>query len=122
MTGSMLFNPDLKSEKVISEVRETIGRVTRRDYWLREHLPESEIPWFDQLKEPVNISPDHEGCQTLYRACQQVMKEDPKVTCGRFVADANYWHQERRDTILFGPGNIEMGCPMVQMNSSQLMK
>lgn len=109
-TGSLLFNPDLKSPEVIAEVKSAVDRVTQGDYWLTQSPPELEIPWNDLLKEPVNVSPDHEGCVTLGNALSLVTGKQPEFKCSPFVCDANFWYPQGQDTIVFGPGDITMGA------------
>lgn len=110
VTGSTLFNPDLSSDEVISEIKAAVDRVTQGDYWLKEHPPTLEIPWYIQLKEPVNVSPNHPGCKALAGAHKRIKGVDPTITCGTCTTDANYWFPQGQDTVIYGPGDITMGC------------
>ncbi len=113
-TGSLLFNPDLTAEEVISEIRDTIDRVTAGDYWLRDHPPvldlpldaESSAPW---VKEPVNLDPDHDVVHTIQSAMQQVTGQTTTVTISPFVCDANFWFPQGQPSLVFGVGDPSWG-------------
>lgn len=113
-TGSLLFNPDLTAETVMAEIRACIDRVTAGDYWLREHPPvldlpldsTSAAPW---IKEPVNLSHDHDGVSAVKRAMSLVTGETPPVTISPFVCDANFWFPLGQECLIFGLGDPSWG-------------
>jgi acetylornithine deacetylase len=113
-TGSLLFNPDLTGEDVMTEIRATIDRVTESDYWLREHRPvldlpldsESAAPW---IKEPVNLSHDHPVIETIQAASKQAIGTMPDVTISPFVCDANFWFPLGQDCLIWGIGDPSWG-------------
>ncbi|MGH2532269.1 MAG: M20 family metallopeptidase [Thermomicrobiales bacterium] len=113
-TGSLLFNPDLTGQEVMTEIRAVIDRVTQSDYWLRDHPPvldlpldsESDAPW---IKEPVNLPPDHPGVQVIQQAVRDVTGETPDVTLSPFVCDANFWFPLGQPCLVFGVGDPSWG-------------
>jgi acetylornithine deacetylase len=107
VTGSLLFNPGLTSNEVIKEVKEAINSVVCTDYWLKDNPPEIEIPWNGLVKEPVEVSVDNEGCQTLACSYKEVIGEKPEITFSPFVADGNFWFPKGQQLVTFGPGEIE---------------
>ena len=107
VTGSLLFNPGLTSNEIVKEVKEAINSVVCTDYWLKSNPPEIEIPWDGLLKEPVDVSVDNEGCQTLARSYKEISGEKPEITFAPYVTDGNYWFQKGQQLVIFGPGEVE---------------
>ena len=113
-TGSLLFNPDLTADEVMTEIRETVDRVTDADYWLREHRPTLDLPldatsaapW---VKEPVNLPYDHPGVLTIVEAMEAVTGEVPVRETSPFVCDANFWFPEGQPCLVFGVGDPSWG-------------
>ncbi|MBW3631938.1 MAG: M20/M25/M40 family metallo-hydrolase [Chloroflexi bacterium] len=113
-TGSLLFYPDLTAGEVMSEIRETINRVTESDYWLRDHPPvldlpldsTSEAPW---VKEPVNMPFDHPGVRTIADVLRSVSSRDVVVETAPFVCDANFWFPLGQPSLIFGLGDPSWG-------------
>jgi acetylornithine deacetylase len=113
-TGSLLFNPDLTGDEVMSEIRACIDRVTQGDYWLREHPPvldlpldsSSDAPW---IKEPVNLAHDHPAVGVISDVMRQLTGETPPVTISPFVCDANFWYPLGQDCLIFGVGDPSWG-------------
>ena len=113
-TGSLLFNPDLTGEEVMTELRACIDRVTAADYWLREHPPildlpldaESAAPW---LKEPVNLSHDHPAVDLIRGVVERITGKTPPVTISPFVCDANFWYPLGQECLIFGVGDPSWG-------------
>jgi acetylornithine deacetylase len=109
-----LFFPDLGAAEVMSEIRETVDRVTRSDYWLRDHPPvldlpldsTSEAPW---IKEPVNLPFDHPGVLTVAEVLQRVSRRDAVVETAPFVCDANFWFPLGQPSLIFGLGDPSWG-------------
>ena len=109
LTGSVLFNPSLGVEQVIEEFRQAIEAVVQNDYWLRDHQPEITIPYILDAKPPINVSPDHPGCQALARAYQQILRTEPSFTCTTATSDGNYLHARGQDIVTCGPGGADAG-------------
>ena len=113
-TGSLLFYPDLTANEVMSEIRETVDRVTQSDYWLRDHPPvldlpldaSSAAPW---VKEPVNMPFDHPGVLTVAEVLRGVSGRDPIIETAPFVCDANFWFPLGQDSLIFGLGDPSWG-------------
>lgn len=109
MTGSVLFNPALQFAEVRAEFERAIESVVQTDYWLREHPPILTIPYVLDAKEPINVSPDHPGCEALIEAYRQVLGEDPPVLCTTFTSDGNYLFARGQTIITCGPGGPDAG-------------
>src|SRR5581483_11605539 len=109
LTGSVLFNPSLHFTEVVAEFRRAIDGVTQSDYWLREHPPLLTVPYILDNKEPVNLPPDHPGCQALLRAFREVVGGEPRVTCTSGTTDGNYVFARGQNIITFGPGPTDAG-------------
>lgn len=113
-TGSLLFNPDLKGDEVMAEIRAALDRVTQADYWLREHPPvldlpldaTSSAPW---IKEPVDLPHDHDGVLAIRAAMAAVAGDDPDVSISPFVCDANFWFPLGQPCLVFGVGDPSWG-------------
>lgn len=113
-TGSLLFHPDLTADEVMTEIRQTIDRVSEADYWLKTHPPlldlpldaESSAPW---VKEPVNLPYDHPGVLTIVEAMQLVTGETPARQTSPFVCDANFWFPQEQPCLVFGVGDPSWG-------------
>lgn len=113
-TGSLLFHPDLTADEVMTEVRQTMDRVTEADYWLKAHPPlldlpldaESSAPW---VKEPVNLPYDHPGVLTIVDAMKQVTGVTPARQTSPFVCDANFWFPQGQPCLVFGVGDPSWG-------------
>jgi acetylornithine deacetylase len=113
-TGSLLFNPDLTGDEVMTEIRATIDRVTESDYWLREHPPildlpldsASAAPW---IKEPVDLPHDHPIVRTIQTVMHDLTGETPQPTISPFVCDANFWFPLGQPCLVFGCGDPNWG-------------
>jgi acetylornithine deacetylase len=113
-TGSLLFNPDLTGDEVMTEIRATLDRVTQSDYWLRDHPPvldlpldsTSAAPW---IKEPVNLPHDHPAIPVIQTSVQNVTGDTPPVTISPFVCDANFWYPLGQPCLVFGLGDPTFG-------------
>ncbi len=108
-TGSLLYNPDLTSNDVISELQAAIDRVTAGDSWLSEHPPEVEIPFMGLLKEPVNMEWDHPGVETIASTTEAVLGFTPETATSPWVCDANFWFPKGQPSLCFGPGDPTWG-------------
>jgi acetylornithine deacetylase len=109
LTGSVLLNPALSVEQVVAEFRQAIEAVVQTDYWLRDHPPTITIPYILDAKAPINVSPDHPGCQALAQAYQRILKTEPTFTCTTFTSDGNYLYARGQDIVTFGPGGADAG-------------
>lgn len=107
VTGSLYFIPGLTSSEVIKEVKEAIHSVVCTDYWLKENLPEIEIPWNGLVKESLDVPVDHEGCQTLAHSYKEVVGKKAEITVSSFVTDGQFWFPKGQQLVVFGPGEIE---------------
>ncbi len=113
-TGSLLFNPDLSADEVMTEIRATVDRVTAADYWLSEHPPildlpldaKSDAPW---VKEPVNLPHDHPAVETIAAAMESITGEPPIRETSPFVCDANFWFPRGQPCLVFGVGDPSFG-------------
>jgi len=106
------FNPDLKSEEVIREIKNVLENTASTDYWLKEDHIKLEIPYLEidkNVVEPINISKKHEGCIGLSKAYREIMKVEPKFGCFPAVCDANLFFDLGIPSIIFGPGDLSMG-------------
>lgn len=109
LTGSVLFNPSLSVAEVMHEFRRAIDSVVQNDYWLREHPPVITAPYILDAKEPINVSPDHPGCQALNRACRSVLNAEPSYACTTATSDGNYVYARGQDIVTIGPGDGDAG-------------
>lgn len=109
VVGSVLFNPSLSSEQVISEFRDAINRVAKSDYWLRSHPPVLEIPYIVPIKEPVNVPLDDPACQILSQAFEEATGCKARFSCSTATSDGNFIFKKGQPVIEFGPGSNEMG-------------
>lgn len=109
LTGSVLFNPALNVAQVVDEFRKAIDGVVQSDYWLRDHPPSLTLPYILDAKEPINVSPDHPGCQALVRAYRQVLSEEPSLGCTTATSDGNYVHAQGQVIVTCGPGSEDAG-------------
>ncbi len=108
VVGSMLYSPSMSQEEAVSEFKHAIARVTGRDWWLRAHPPEIEIPYLLPEKPPVNIPKDHWLCRKFeesLRACGLAKAYDARVS----TTDGNYLADHGIDVVTFGPGAGHMG-------------
>ena len=109
LTGSVLFNPSLSVAEVAAEFRRAIDGVVQSDYWLREHPPQLTLPYILDAKEPINVPPEHPGCQALIKASQQVLGAAPPLACTTATSDGNYVHAQGQIIVTFGPGSEDAG-------------
>lgn len=109
LTGSVLFNPSLSVADVLSEFRQAIDAVAQSDYWLRDHPPTLTVPYILDAKEPIDISPDHPGCQALARAYRHILSKEPTYGCTTATSDGNYVHARGQDIVTLGPGSEDAG-------------
>jgi acetylornithine deacetylase len=109
LTGSVLFNPSLSVAEVLSEFRKAIDGVAQSDYWLRDHRPALTVPYILDAKEPIDVSPNHPGCQALARAYRYILNSQPTHTCTTATSDGNYVHARGQDIVTLGPGSEDAG-------------
>jgi acetylornithine deacetylase/succinyl-diaminopimelate desuccinylase-like protein len=106
------FNPDHKSSAVMQEIRDVLQSVVERDYWLREHPPELEIPYYGADKniyETIDIPIDGRECRTIAEAYQEIVGEPARFRCFPAVCDANAYYDMGIPSIIIGPGDLTMG-------------
>jgi acetylornithine deacetylase len=76
---------------------------------MRQHPPTITAPYILDQKEPVNVSPDHPGTQALASAFQQVVHNEPALTCTTATSDGNYLFANGQTVVTFGPGSPDAG-------------
>ena len=106
--GSMIYTPSMSQQQAVSEFNKAIERVTQRHWWLREHPPILELPYFLSEKPPVNIDKNHWICdllETSFSMNNMDIVYDAMIS----TSDANYLIDHGIDTITFGPGSSDMG-------------
>lgn len=107
--GSVLYNPVLSREQAIGEFKAVIDRVGAGDYWLRQHPPELELPYFLPDKIGVNVDPNHDLCKILFDSYKDICGRETRLTGSVSTSDGNYLFEQGIDTVTFGPGRFEMG-------------
>lgn len=110
VVGSVLYNPALDRNEAIGEFKSIVDCVTNSDYWLRQHPPELELPYFLPDKPPVNTPPNHDLCKALYSSIEFVVGSPPELKSSISTSDGNYIADHGIDVITFGPGDFDMGA------------
>ena len=107
------FNPDLNSNVVMAEIRDTLENVINSDYWFKDHPPALEMPYLEADKniyEPIDIKTDDKACQALGDAFELVMKKPARFECFPAVCDANVFYEAGIPALIMGPGDLSMGA------------
>jgi acetylornithine deacetylase len=107
---AVVYNPALRGEEVIRQIREAVEGVVRRDSWLRSHPPAYEFPVIHAVLEPVNLPLDHPAVQMLATAFRDALRRDPQYRSLPGPCDANIMSEEGQTTVIFGPGSLEMNA------------
>jgi len=106
------FNPNFKSSVVMKEIETVLKSIIDHDYWLKEHPPELEMPYYGADKniyEPIDIAVDRRECQTIFEAYEEAVGEKPVFRCFPAVCDANAFNDMGIPSIIIGPGDLTMG-------------
>lgn len=109
-TYAVVFDPDLKSDDVIDEIRKCVAAAAQKDEWLRRTPPEIKVPVIDPVWEPMQLGRGHPGVQDVARAVEAVLDEPPIFGCFPGPCDANVISNSGLDTLIFGPGDLSFGC------------
>jgi len=107
---AVVYNPALRSDEVLRQIRVAIDGVVASDTWLREHPPIVEAPVIHQVLEPVNLPLDHPAVQKLASAFRDALGTEPEFGCLPGPCDANIMSEAGVTTIIFGPGDLAMNA------------
>jgi acetylornithine deacetylase/succinyl-diaminopimelate desuccinylase-like protein len=109
---SILYPPDVPSDRIRAEIEEYVRRACALDPWLVENPPELE--WrFDW--PPYSLAADHPLTSTVIRARRDVLGEpahsgpdpDPRIRAFDAVDDAMLFDQAGIPALSCGPGSIQ---------------
>ena len=107
---AVVFNPALRGEQVLSQIRVAIDGVVATDSWLRDHPPVVEYPVIHRVLEPVNLPLDHGGVNALRGAFRVALGREPELGCLPGPCDANIMSEAGETTVIFGPGDLAYGA------------
>ncbi len=107
---AVVYNPALRSDEVMRQIRTAIDGVVATDTWLREHPPAIEVPVIHQILEPVNLPIDHEVVRKLAAAYRDALGAEPEYGSLPGPCDANIMSEAGITTVLFGPGDLTMNA------------
>lgn len=107
---AVVYNPALRSDEVMRQIRAGIEGVVASDTWLREHPPVIEVPVIHQVLEPVNLPLEHPAVQKLAAAYRDALGIDPEFGSLPGPCDANIMSEAGVTTIIFGPGDLAMNA------------
>ena len=107
---AVVYNPALRSEEVMRQIRAAIDGVVASDSWLREHPPFFEAPVIHQVLEPVNLPLEHPAVQKLAAAYREALGTEPEFGSLSGPCDANIMSEAGITTIIFGPGDLAMNA------------
>ncbi len=107
---AVVYNPALRSDEVLRQIRETVAGVVSLDGWLREHPPVIEAPVIHQILEPVNLPLNHEAVQMLATAYRDALGVEPTFGSLPGPCDANIMSEAGITTVIFGPGDLAMNA------------
>ena len=107
---AVVYNPALRSEEVMRQIRAAIDGVVASDSWLREHPPIFEAPVIHQVLEPVNLPLEHPAVQKLAAAYREALGTEPEFGSLSGPCDANIMSEAGITTIIFGPGDLAMNA------------
>lgn len=107
---AVVYNPALRSETVMEQIRTAIAGVVNIDSWLREHPPVIEVPVIHQILEPVNLPLDHPVVQQLAAAYRDALGKEPDFGSLPGPCDANIMSEAGVTTVIFGPGDLGMNA------------
>ena len=107
---SVVYNPGLRSDDVLAQIRAAIDGVLATDTWLRENPPEIEVPVIHQILEPVNVPLEHPAVVGLSGAFREALGRQPEYGSLPGPCDANIMCEAGWPTIIFGPGDLSFGA------------
>jgi acetylornithine deacetylase/succinyl-diaminopimelate desuccinylase family protein len=107
---AVVYNPAVRSEEVLRQIRAAMDGVVASDTWLREHPPVIEAPVIHQVLEPVNLPLEHPVVQKLAAAYRDALGKDPEFGSLPGPCDANIMSEAGATTIIFGPGDLAMNA------------
>jgi acetylornithine deacetylase/succinyl-diaminopimelate desuccinylase-like protein len=107
---AVVYNPGLRSEEVMRQIRAAIGGVVAGDTWLRDHPPAIEVPVIHQVLEPVNLPLEHPAVQMLAAAYRAALGAQPEFGSLPGPCDANIMSEAGITTVIFGPGDLAMNA------------
>ncbi len=107
---AVVYNPALRSDEVMRQIRAGIEGVVASDTWLREHPPVIEVPVIHQVLEPVNLPLEHPSVQKLAAAYRDALGMDPEFGSLPGPCDANIMGEAGVTTVIFGPGDLGMNA------------
>ena len=107
---AVVYNPALRSDEVMRQIRAGIEGVVASDTWLREHPPVIEVPVIHQVLEPVNLPLEHPAVQKLAAAYREALGTEPAFGSLPGPCDANIMSEAGITTVIFGPGDLAMNA------------
>ena len=107
---AVVYNPALRSDEVMRQIRAGIDGVVASDTWLREHPPVIEVPVIHQVLEPVNLPLEHPAVQKLAAAYREALGTEPAFGSLPGPCDANIMSEAGITTVIFGPGDLAMNA------------
>ena len=107
---AVVYNPSLRGDEVMRQIRAAIDGVVTSDTWLREHPPAIEVPVIHQVLEPVNLPLDHPAVQGLATAYRDALGIEPEFGSLPGPCDANIMSEAGVATVIFGPGDLAMNA------------
>ncbi len=107
---AVVYNPALRGDEVIEQIKTVISGVSQADSWLREHPPTIDYPVIHRVLDPVNLPLDHEAVSALQTAFRLALGREPELGCLPGPCDANIMTGEGETTIIFGPGDLAFGA------------
>ena len=107
---AVVYNPALRSDEVVRQIKAGIDGVVATDTWLRENPPIVEVPVIHQVLEPVNLPFDHPAVQKLASAYRDALGVEPEFGSLPGPCDANITSEAGVTTIIFGPGDLGMNA------------
>ena len=107
---AVVYNPSLRSEEVVRQIKLAVDGVTSTDSWLRDHPPVYEIPVIHQILEPVNLAVDHFSVQAMASAYREALNAEPEFGSLPGPCDANIMNEAGYPTVICGPGDLRMNA------------
>jgi acetylornithine deacetylase len=108
ITGSMIYSPNISQETATREFMDAVNREVQSNFWLREHPPVVELPYFLAAKPPIDLPTTHVLCKKLSNSMEAI-KKNPRFAVTISTSDANYLVDHGIETVTFGPGDFFMG-------------
>jgi acetylornithine deacetylase len=108
IVGSMIYSPSINEKTAKKEFMDVINREVQSNFWLREHPPVVELPYFLSAKPPIDLPTTHPLCKKLSSSLEHIGKK-PQYEAMISTSDANYLVDHGIETVTFGPGETYMG-------------